>query len=195
MIFILISHNSDGRITDKPGKTNAGHLMSNGKSPDADVKKIPKNLKKWYGQNVSYESELIIPLPIGLENYYNFPRLHKIKKLFLMRKNKKIVKNLVYLNFNIQNNPEERQQIYDMLKDKKYVTTIYGRNGKKYDDYLKNLYSHNFMICPEGNGIDVHQPWESLYLGTIPIQKKSINNRYWRDLPICWVDNWEPTKR
>jgi hypothetical protein len=47
------------------------------------------------------------------------------------------------------------------------------------------------MICPEGNGIDVHQPWESLYINTIPIQRKNINNSGWRELPICWVDEWD----
>jgi hypothetical protein len=47
------------------------------------------------------------------------------------------------------------------------------------------------MICPEGNGIDVHQPWESLYLGVIPIQVKNINNSNWRDLPICFIDSWD----
>ena len=46
------------------------------------------------------------------------------------------------------------------------------------------------MICPEGNGIDVHQPWESMYINTIPIQKKSINNSNWRELPVCWVNEW-----
>jgi hypothetical protein len=50
------------------------------------------------------------------------------------------------------------------------------------------------MICPEGNGIDVHQPWESMYINTIPIQKKHINNENWRELPVCWVDSWEQVK-
>ena len=78
-----------------------------------------------------------------------------------------------------------------MLKNKKHITVEYGRNGVCYDNYLLNLYNHCFMICPEGNGIGVHQPWESLYIGTIPIQKKTINNKEWRDLPFCWVDSWE----
>jgi hypothetical protein len=192
--FILISHNSDAKITDKPGKTSAGYLLENGNSPDADVKKIPKNLKKWFGQNVDFESDLIVSLPIGLENKYNFPKEHKIKKLFAIRNKEKCEKNLVYLNVNIMNNPKERQQLYDMLNDKKYVTIQYGKNGLNYDSYLLNVYNHSFMICPEGNGIDVHQIWESLYIGTIPIQKKILNNINLRDLPICFLDQWEQLK-
>lgn len=192
--FILISHNSDGKITDCPGKTAGGHLLSNGKSPDADIKNIPKNLVKWYGQNVDYSSNLIVSIPIGLENSYNFPHLRKIHKLFSIRKLDKKIKNLVYLNFNVMNNPTERQPIYNLLKHEKHVTVEYGRNGLNYDNYLLNLYNHNFMICPQGNGLGVHQPWESLYIGTIPIQKKTVNNLEWRELPFCWVDSWEQIK-
>jgi len=178
--FVLVSHNSDGNITDKPTR----HF-------DADVRKMPKNLKKWFGQNLNYESEIIESLPIGLENSEWFPETRKIEKLFNIKNIQKNIKNLVYLNLNIQNNPTVRQPIYDILQNKNYVTTEYGRNGLNYDDYLNNLHNHCFMICPEGNGIDVHQPWESLYIGTIPIQRKNINNKNWRELPICWVDDWE----
>ena len=189
--FVLISHNSDGKITDNPCKTAAGHLLSNGKSPDADIRKIPSNLKKWYAQNVTYKSSVIVPIPIGLENYYNFPHLHKIKKLFSIRNTNKNLQNLIYLNCNIDNNPKERQMVYDILKDKKYTTVVYGKNGFGFDNFLYNLYNHCFMVCIPGNGPDVHSFWECLYVGTIPIQKKSIYNSNWRDLPVCWLDNWE----
>ncbi|CAB4130328.1 hypothetical protein UFOVP117_369 [uncultured Caudovirales phage] len=178
--FILISHNSDGNITDNPLRDF-----------DADVKKIPKNLKRWFGQNLNYESDIIESIPIGFENSEWFPEIRKIQKLLDISLTPKNIKNLVYLNLNILNNPSVRQPIYDMLKDKHYVTTEYGRNGLTYDNYLNNLYNHRFMVCPEGNGIDVHQPWESLHVNTIPIQKKNINNKNWRELPICWVDEWE----
>lgn len=159
--FILISHNSDGNITDNPLRDF-----------DADVKKIPKNLKRWFGQNLNYESDIIESIPIGFENSEWFPEIRKIQKLLDISLTPKNIKNLVYLNLNILNNPSVRQPIYDMLKDKHYVTTEYGRNGLTYDNYLNNLYNHRFMVCPEGNGIDVHQPWESLHVNTIPIQKK-----------------------
>ena len=95
------------------------------------------------------------------------------------------------MNFNICNNPTERKFIYELLCEKDYVTTVYGKNGKDFDGYLSDLYNHCFTICPQGNGIGVHHPWEALYIGTIPIQIKTINNQEWRDLPFCWVDNWE----
>jgi hypothetical protein len=185
--FVLITHNSDGKITDKPKRFNQSS------SNDCDITKIkiPQNLIKWYSQNVDIEHSLIESIPIGLENSQWFQDLRKKEKLFNIKNTPKNIKNLVYLNLNINNNKEVRQPIYDMLKYKSYVTTHYGKNGLNYDNYLDNLYNHCFMVCPEGNGIDVHQPWESLYINTIPIQKKNINNRNWRELPICWVDDWK----
>jgi len=177
--FILISHNSDWSVTDN--SNNQGF---------ADIRKIPNNLKKWFAQNVNCVNDRIESLPIGLENSEWFVHEKKIEKLLNIRNTEKNIKNLVYLNLNIQNNITVRQPIYDMLRKKPYVTTEYGRNGLGYDNYLNNLYNHKFMICPEGNGIDVHQPWESMYINTIPIQKKNINNKNWRELPICWLDDW-----
>jgi len=192
--FILISHNSDYKITDKPTPTAAGHLLKNGESGDANIKYIPTNLKLWFGQNVDYISNKIIPIPIGLENHYNFPHLRKIEKLVSITKTKKHIKNLIYLNFNINTNPKERQYLYDNFKELDYVTAEYGTNGINYDNYLQNVYNHKFMLCPPGNGIDAHRPWEALYIGTIPIQVKNNNNLGWRELPICWLDNWEQLK-
>jgi hypothetical protein len=189
--FILISHNSDGKVTDKPGPTNMGLFPINGKSADADVKKIPKNLIKWYAQNVNYVSPLIESIPIGLENSYVLPHLQKINKLFNITNKKKNFINLIYLNFNTENNPNTRNYIYKICKNKNYITSHIGKNGLNYEHYLNNLYNHHFMICPEGNGIDEHRTWESLYLGVIPIQVKNINNSNWRDLPICFIDSWD----
>jgi len=176
--FVLISHNSDGKITDTPGKF------------DADVNLMPDNLIKWYGQNVDVVNDKIESIPIGLENSKWFKRENKILKMREIVGTEKQIKNLVYLNLNIRTNPSVRQPIYDMLRDKDYVTIEHGKNGLSFNNYLHNLYNHFFMICPEGNGIDVHQPWESMYVNTIPIQKKNTNNKNWRDLPVCWLDDW-----
>ena len=48
-----------------------------------------------------------------------------------------------------------------------------------------------FSISPNGNGIDCHKTWESLYLKTIPIVTKSINSLQYSDLPILIIDNWD----
>ena len=48
-------------------------------------------------------------------------------------------------------------------------------NGAKYyrkkdiEEYERDLLTSNFVLCPEGNGIDTHRVWEALYSGSIPI--------------------------
>ena len=178
--FILISHNSDG-----------GVFYDKQRWCDATFKLAPKNLKKWYAQNIGYENELLQSIPIGLENSEWFVETRKIEKLKNIKYTQKNIKNLVYLNLNIQTNPSERQHIYNIANNLSHITIEYGRNGLNFEGYLENLYNHRFMICPPGNGIDVHQPWESMYINTIPIQKKNINNVYYQDLPICFIDEWD----
>ena len=39
---------------------------------------------------------------------------------------------------------------------------------------MSELSSYKFALSPEGNGIDCHRTWECLYLGVIPIVKKSV---------------------
>ena len=177
--FVLISHNSDGKVTDNPTRCD-----------DADIRLMPYNLIRWYGQNVDVIDDRIESVPIGLENSRWFRGVEKILKMRGIIKTEKQMRNLVYLNVNVRTNPGVRQPLYDILSSRRYVTVDHGKNPKNFGCYLDNLYNHCFMVCPEGNGIDVHQPWEAMYINTIPIQKKNINNANWRELPVCWLDDW-----
>lgn len=177
--FILISHNSDGNV-----------LENAVREPDASFSLAPPNLIKWFAQNINYKHEKLQALPIGLENSEWFVETKKIHKLKEITNTSKKFINLVYMNHNIKNNIPERQPLYDFLSKKSYITTHHGHNGINYDEYLYNLYNHCFMICPEGNGIGTHREWESLYANTIPIQKRNIDNSYYTDLPICFVNEW-----
>lgn len=184
--FILITHNSDGNITNNPLRFN------NGSSNDVDFNKIklPINLIKWYGQNVDIIHDKVESIPIGLENSEWFRDLNKETKINNIRLQNKNYKNLLYICHNINTNPIERLEPYNLFKEKKWTTIEYGINGQNFDNYLDNLHSHKFVLCPKGNGIDTHRTWETLYVNTIPIEKKNLNNRFYNDLPICFVNNW-----
>jgi hypothetical protein len=177
--FILISHNSDGGIFE-----NAIRWY------DASFSLAPLNLKKWFGQNVQFKHKKIESLPIGLENSEWFADIKKVEKLKNITTTERKIKNLIYLNVNVETNINERKPVVDILSNKTYVTFVNGKNGYNYDEYLNNLYTHCFVVCPEGNGTDTHRLWETLYAGSIPIHKKTINISYYEDLPICLVDDW-----
>jgi hypothetical protein len=93
------------------------------------------------------------------------------------------------MNFKIQTNINERPKVWDLFKDKSWVTAEIHKGIL--DSYFENLISHKFALAPEGNGFDTHRVWEALYLDCIPIVKKAKWNKQFRDFPICFVDDWE----
>ncbi len=177
--FILITHNSDGKV-----------IVGGDQFPNADSNLIPDNLKFWFAQNVCVSNEKIFSIPIGLENSEWFPSTKKIEKIKNKSNEKKSYKNLLYINHNVSTNLNERNEPYELFKNDSWVTIEHGSNGNNFDNYLNNISSHKFVLCPEGNGTDTHRTWETLYVGSIPIEKRNINNSSLNDLPICFVDKW-----
>jgi hypothetical protein len=103
---------------------------------------------------------------------------------------KKNIRNLVYLNVKISTNIRERSHLYELFKNKDWVTIEGGKDRINYMQYINNIHSHKFILSPPGNGIDCHRTWEVLYLGSIPIVKKSICMDFFKDLPIIFVDDY-----
>jgi len=167
--FIVISHNSDITIM--------------------NLNNLPKNVIKWYSQNMCVSDERVCALPIGLENNRWFKELKKKEKMIEISKTDKKEK-LIYMNHNINTNYKERIKPYMLFKNKSWVDFDMSYNGQNFDHYLNNIYNHKFVISPSGNGIDTHRRWECLYLNTIPIEIKNGNNIHFKDLPICFINDW-----
>jgi len=185
--FILITHSCDCRIEDK------SIIRPNGRGEVESVTPyvLPDNLIKWYTKNVNCIHPKIESIPIGLENSMWFPDVRKKEKILQssLISTKPPLRNLVYLNVNRDTNME-RLKLYSMFRDKTWVTCENGVNGRDFDRYLDNLQRHRFVFSPQGNGMDTHRTWECLYVKTIPIEKRNLNNRFYTDLPICFVDDW-----
>jgi hypothetical protein len=165
--FILITHNSDYGI-------NENHLkyLDN------------KFLKKWYAQNVCINHEKLYSIPIGIANE-EWPH-GNIEILDSVVKNNTKKSNLIYTNFNINTNIQERSKCLNFIKE-------FGLNlveNKDFKSYLEDLSESYFVISPNGNGIDCHKTWEALYLKTIPIITKSINSSFYENLPVIIIDDW-----
>lgn len=172
--LIIVSHNSDVNID--------------------NTFIIPNNVKVWFTQNVNRVDRRIHSIPIGLENNRWYPKIQKKEKMLDLLLNKdKEHKGLLYINHNVKTNLVERQKIYDIFekKCKCWCTIEKGINGQDFNNYIEKIYTHEFVICPQGNGIDTHRLWEVLYLGSIPIVKLDMNNIFYTDLPIVFVNNWE----
>lgn len=168
--FIVVTHNCDENVNYPP----------------------PDNVIKWYTQNLNISHDKMKPIPIGLENDRWFVDINKKDKMIKKSEEPRHHYNLAYMNFSINTNPSKRTQPYQLFKEKSWVTTDMGTNGTNFDQYIDNVYNHKFVICPEGNGIDTHRFWETLYMGSIPIVKRNIlAEELYSYFPVLIVDNWE----
>ena len=185
--FSLFTHNSD--INWDQGSIDAALLNLEEDFP---------TLNHWYAQNLNCHHLKASPLPIGIANPKwahgnpdTFDRV--IKKTAGSDKNKE-----VFINFNINTNFNERSHCLEELQTT--VNTLYPRNRALWDDFVDNTHEEYltdiadslFIISPNGNGIDCHRHWESLYLKTIPIVSRSILVERFRDMgvPFLILDKW-----
>jgi hypothetical protein len=163
--YIIVTHNSDKEV----GYEYREYLNED-------------KIKRWYSQNVDYSHKKLISIPIGIANsqwgHGDLNLLNKIRN----ENNKKTV--LVYKNFDIKTSISNRKPVIDS------TINIPFTRGRNQEDYFRDISISKFNICPMGNGIDTHRMWESIYLGTIPIVQKCINNSFYRELPILEIDNW-----
>lgn len=149
------------------------------------------NLKAWFSNNVNIRHPKLHAVPLGLPNEVDYSIQGNTRAIYEVAQSLKVIKNLAYMNFKISTFPAERRRVHDMFIDKSWVT----KGGLNCDvdghrQYLEDIQSHKFCICPRGNGFDSHRLMEALYLGTIPVVKKCIAMENFYDLPCVFIDDW-----
>lgn len=164
--FKLITHQSDYPIT------------------ETLFNQRPKCIKKWYAQNAMFNHPDLIGIPIGIANSYS-----SAYNLMPSDIEAAVAKNLprnkrFYMNFNPSTNPRKRAGLWDRAPD--VVTKEFGISEEK---YAEALCSHDFTICPPGNGIDTHRIWEALYCGSVPVVEWHPAHWLMRNSPVFFVHN------
>jgi hypothetical protein len=169
--FILVSHNSDENITDKY----------------KEILEHPK-LIFWHSQNVLLDNPKLGCLPIGITNtMWGAHNIELINKVAFNNNNRVKTKDF-YFYFNVWTNYIERSDCKNKLEAKGLQ---FDNMQKDYESYLNYLSSHKYALCPPGNGIDCHRTWECLYLGVIPILKRSIfTEKLSKKFTCLLVDDW-----
>lgn len=176
--FVLITHNADVNLSED----------------NNDVMKILESdkLLGWWGQNLCFVHEKMHPVPIGIANsMWEHGNVEDLQKPSLLTRSEPM-----YLNFNEYTNPIKRRPCLNALSN-------YGIQPMvNFKDHIQRLAGYATCACPEGNGVDTHRLWESLYTGCMPVVIRSpfidtlmyyTNNR----LPLIILDTWDeydPTK-
>ena len=152
-------------------------------------KKKPKCVSNWYSTNVNFNTESLVPIPLGIAPYRN-SKSAIIEDFINLEMQQK--KKFLYINFNLNTNYFHRIKTINCAKK------IFGINpidNKKYKDYLLSLALHKFSLSPWGNGIDTHRFWESLYCGTIPITKSHYVYKTFEGLPMVLLPSYKKLKK
>lgn len=184
--YILITHNGDTNI----GKDLSGYI---------DGKII-----RWFAQNVLVEHPKLTPIPIGLENLHYYQ--NGIVSLF--RSTRRMIerrgssdnadacdygssrKARILYHFKVRTNPNARQPALDYFSRHPLAETMENKLSPRF--YQKKISSYMFVASPPGNGEDCIRTWEAMYLGVIPIVKRSVGIDYFKrlGLPMLVVDEW-----
>ena len=151
-----------------------------------------KGIRKWYAQNVNYQHDDLIPLPIGIENHYGPCKGSSIDINFLENNkdnfsvSNKIISHL-YCNFSLHTN-SNRGNVARILQTKGVGQFDIKRS---FADYCQEMKKYLFVASPRGNGIDCHRTWEALYMGCIPIVERHFMYDSYKHLPIIQIDSWD----
>ena len=142
-----------------------------------------------FAQNCLVQDPRVTPLPIGLEDQWRHH--HGVVRDFvkLRRKSVEKIPRIVW-GFSLQTNPDERWPCYRALvRHPLGVSITPGINSRLYRGFVR---PYMFMASPPGNGLDCHRTWEALYLGIVPIVKRSLLTEYFAalGLPFLILDDW-----
>jgi hypothetical protein len=163
---------------------------------DDIVSRCPSNVIRWFAQNNKTDSNRVIAIPIGLMNYEHSSRgeehglgwFEKSQAPFISKfidKSKTITPNkLIYANFTISTNYNLRTAIKNIVDVIDYIDWVEPNNSlgyvkEFYNPFYEKILEYECVLCPDGNGIDSHRFYETLYLNRIPI---TFNSEYYYKL-------------
>lgn len=151
---------------------------------------IPENVLCISAVNAASWGGKVIPAPYGLQRQMH-PGDNRNEILNKVILDSDITPtNLLYINHSTHTNPKERSGINEIFEDKYWALVDKERVG--YEEFLKKIKNHKFMICPIGNALDCHRNWEVLYLRRVPVMKRHhYLEELYKNCPVLFVDNYE----
>jgi len=159
-----------------------------------------RGTRKIFSTNATPVKDLVMPIPQGLTNNCDDSPLHRvlgnsnlILDALLSQKHRDPFTGSCYVNFSIDTNESIRSNVVQVARSlpntvfQRYDMTNEGRTS-----YLQDLRKYNFVLCPQGNGMDTHRVWETLYMGGYPVVIRTpYMEKILEILPVVWVSDWK----
>jgi hypothetical protein len=139
---------------------------------------IPANIKHWFIANTNINDDPRVEwIPFGLGSDKGSPHAEDKGK-----------RGLLYANFELHT--DERAALLPYCASHPWITTI-DRANLHIERYWQDIAEHYFVMCPAGNGLDCYRTYETLYLGSIPVMRRTpfAENFVRHGLPVLLVDS------
>lgn len=80
-----------------------------------------------------------------------------------------------------------RTHLNEMFGDKEWATVTH----LPYEEYLKEIKNHKFVLCPSGNGIGSSRNWETLYMRRVPVfEDHPYKRELFKEYPVLFVKDY-----
>jgi len=155
-------------------------------------------------QNNIYDHPNVHNFPIGIRDCEKIFHNHKgFSHDYLLNQGKKNVEKeyLCLLCFSFSHN--DRYECYNKLNDKKYILNINDNQYEKQESihcgkvpiWINYEYTHKsfYVLSPRGYGEATHRFFEAIYLGSIPIVKKTntVFDKLYNIFPCLIINEWD----
>jgi len=142
------------------------------------------------------------PIPLGITNFCDDSPIHRIlgDESHFIRANDVAFNDRsfipsIYVNFTAGNNRGVRSSVLDIADEianiYKVVVNFPDFTALGRIQYLRCLRTHGLVLCPEGNGVDTHRFWETLYMGGVPVVTRNpMMEPFYSKLPVMQLNAW-----
>lgn len=150
------------------------------------------NLNKWFCTNPpTLFNEKIIPIPIGFQEPDrpggNQDLLKKICENRIPFSQKL---DRIFLPYHTPQTNPVRQELFHYLKSLPFVDA--QSDKQTLEDYYKTMNQYKFVIGLEGSGPDIHRNYETMLVGSIPINKKNVIKNVFdqHNVKAIFLEDW-----
>ena len=134
---------------------------------EATFPEIPDNVVCWFLVNCQVHDDRLVPIPFGI--YGNKNMLESAEKIANYPQKPK--DKLLYVNFQFYTT--DRFRLFRFFHEN-FGDMVTCKRECFFDEYLNDLATHKFVLCPTGNGFDCYRTLETIYMGGIPILEKNM---------------------
>ena len=163
--------------------------------PLASMLEEPK-LISWFGWNMGMSHPKLRALPIGLNEGRHRAAVEAARSRTRAPGNGRVL-----INFHISPMRPERIDLWEQSEfwpfaDRRLYnrSMVFQRPGVEgtttRDAFYALLTRYSFVASPRGLGTDTHRTWEALYLGVIPIVRRSPISELYSGLPVIELKEW-----